>query len=78
MVDDSAIWVEGCKRIRVLAVGAGTRFNLVYSAAGRYGASQIHFGFANIQLYYQFPINVLLLYAICWQNDACFTFNQMF
>ena len=57
---------------------AGTRFNLVYSAVGSYGASQIHFGFANIQLYYQFPINVLLLYAICWQNDACFTFDQMF
>ena len=23
MVDDSAIWVEGCKRIRVLVVGPG-------------------------------------------------------
>ena len=78
MVDDSAIWVEGCKRIRVLAVGPGLDLILFIVQLGATGPPRYTLCFANIQLYYQFPINVLLLYAICWQNDACFTFNQMF
>ena len=36
---------------------AGTRFSLIYSAAGRYGASQIHSYFRQkIQLFYQSTI----------------------
>ena len=55
---------KGNKKYEFQLQAAGTRFSLIYSAAGRYGASQIHSYFRqrynffiNLQLFQIFLIN---------------------